>query len=230
VSEIRYILGDTETTDATPDAGVCEIAFVEVDEDLNILWSEHSLIDPQKKITASASGVHGITNLEVCEAPTLQEWFDIILGRRLTGNVVFMGHKVEFDLRHFKPYIEHLAGTLCTLKLAKRFLTDAENHKLQTLMFQYNLHRDKSHSADGDVRTTLSLLRLLKKRSGMDLMSLALLSQQPLFVPKWPFGKHKDKPLWYDMSYVDWAMKNMKELDSDLKWSLEQVKAGRRSE
>jgi DNA polymerase III epsilon subunit-like protein len=223
----RFILGDTETTDAGKTAKVCEIAWVEVDEDLNIIDSQHSLIDPQARISATASGIHGITNIDVADAPTMAEFFEHIYGRRLTGDVVFMAHNVKFDLRFFEPFVDNLVGTLCTLRLARRLLTEAENHKLPTLMYQYGLERGESHSADGDVRTTLDLLRLLKQKAGLPLISLADLSTTPLQVERWPFGKHKDKPLAFDKGYVSWALKNMTEIDEDLRWSLEQVAAGK---
>jgi DNA polymerase III epsilon subunit-like protein len=223
----RFILGDTETTDAGKTAKVCEIAWVEVDEDLNIIDSQHSLIDPQARISATASGIHGITNIDVADAPTMAEFFEHIYGRRLTGDIVFMAHNVKFDLRFFEPFVDNLVGTLCTLRLARRLLTEAENHKLPTLMYQFGLERGESHSADGDVRTTLDLLRLLKQKAGLPLIALADLSTTPLLVERWPFGKHKDKPLTFDKGYVNWALKNMTELDEDLRWSLEQVAAGK---
>lgn len=226
---MRWILGDTETSGFGPDSRVCEIAWVEVDEDLNVLDSQHSLIDPQCRISASASGVHGITDADVADAPTMAEFFEHIVQRRYIADEpsVFIAHNSKFDLPYFKPYLPKLAGTLCTLRLARKLLTDAENHKLPTLMYQYDLERGESHTADGDVRTTLDLLRLLVKVSGASLNALMTEANLPIFIEKWPFGKHKDVPLVSSpRDYCQWAVRNMKELDPDLKWSIEQVLAG----
>jgi DNA polymerase-3 subunit epsilon len=225
---MRYIVGDVETS-SLANGGVCEIAWVEVDEDLQVLERVHSLIDPECRISAAASGIHGITNLDVADAPTLREFFEIIRGEPIVGDSVLVGHNIAYDRPFFAPYMPELRGTLCTLRLARKLLPMAENHRLQTLMFQFELRRNASHRADGDVDTCLSLLELLVQASGQTLPELMAEAAKPILVEKWPFGKHKDKPLGFDMGYVDWALKNMKELDSDLKWSLEQVKAGRRT-
>lgn len=220
--QIRYILGDTETTDSTDTARVCEIAWVELNEDLQVIDRQHSLIDPQVPIGASASGVHGITDSDIVDSPTIDEFFQIVLGRRLTGNVMLIAHKVAFDKRFFAPYIDNLVEELCTLRLARRLFPDAPDHKLPTLKYYLKLPKTDSHSADGDVEQTLELLRLCAKEADMTLPQLATFAAMPILVETMPFGKHKGLPLkQVPNGYKTWLL-GQTDVDPDLVWSLQQ--------
>jgi DNA polymerase III epsilon subunit-like protein len=225
---MRYLLGDTETTGATAEDKVVELAWVEFDESLNVLDRQHSLIDPEIAICPSASGVHGITMRDVIEAPTIEEFFSILIADKFLDPICFIAHNVGFDVKYMKPFMPGIKETLCTLRLARRFFPDAPNHKLPTLMYYLNLERGKSHSAAGDVETTLDLLRKVVQESGLGLDGLLKLSKEPMWIKTWPMGKWRGKPIDIDKGYVKWALgpKGMTELDPDLRWSLGQVSAG----
>lgn len=223
----RYLLGDTETTGTGKEDKVLELAWVELDAELREVNRVHSLIDPQIPICPSASGVHGITMEDVIDSPTIEEFFEQVVGDKFQEPITFMAHNVGFDVKFMRPFMPGIEDTLCTLRLAKRAFPDSPNHKLPTLMYYLGLERGKSHSAAGDVDTTVDLLRHISRKLELTLPQLVKLSEEPLFVVKWPFGKHRDKPLDTDKGYVKWALANMKELDDDLRWSLEQVVAGR---
>lgn len=226
---MRFLVADTETTGITPEDRVCEVAWVELDEELQVLDRQHSLIDPQRMISHSASGTHGITNADVIEAPTLDEFFDIILGGTYFAKgdeVCLIAHNADFDKRFLGPYMP-IVMTLCTLRLARRVYPQAENHKLSTLMYALGLTRGKSHSADGDVDTTVDLLFKIVEKTGKTLPDLVAASLEPVWVEKMPFGKHKDMPLKsLPGTYVQWLMK-LDNLDRDMRWSLEQLLQGK---
>lgn len=222
--KMRYIVIDTETTDPTPAAGVCEFAYAEIDENFNILLEHTSLIDPEKPISASASGIHGISDSDVVDAPTLAEYMYIVQDDPLQGDVVIIGHNVQFDMRYIGPYVTNLIGQICTLKLARRFLPDAENHKLQTLMYELQLPRRGSHRADSDVFTTIGLLKHLAEVSDNTLPELLEAMSAFIKVEVMPFGKHKGTPLAaLPTSYRSW-LATADNLDPDLKKSLEMLK------
>lgn len=226
MQEIRYLVADTETTDATPSAGVCEIAYAEIDQEFNIIIEHNSLIDPEKPITASAAGVHGIIDSDVVDSPTLDEYMYIVHDTPpLEGNVVFIAHNAQFDLRYLGKYMTNHVGTICTLKLARRFLPNAENHKLQTLMHELKLERRNSHRADSDVFTTVGLLKHLSAVSGKSLPELLSAMGDFIKVTSMPFGKHKGMPLeGLTKNYRDWLLNTADNLDPDLRKSLELLK------
>jgi DNA polymerase III epsilon subunit-like protein len=223
---LRFFLGDVETTGPTPKDKVVEIAWFELDETLNVIDKQHSLIDPQMKISAGASGVHGLTNADVEFAPTIEEFFDEVVTKPVDGDIVLIAHNVIFDNRYFSPHM-NIVGQLCTLRLARRVWPTAENHKLATLMYELGLTRGTSHRADGDVETTLDLLRRIVAAMGRPLIDLAEESMKPVFVEVLTFGKHKGKRLdQLPRSYIDWLM-GTDNLDRDLRYSLDLVLAGK---
>lgn len=221
---IRYIIGDTETTGLEEDAGVCEIAWIEIDEDLNVVDRVHSLIDPQRPIAASASGVHGITNAMVHDAPTMDEFFEHFQPSIPRSSVGLIAHNLQFDVRFFRPHLGSLDFSLCTLRLARHIWPEAENHKLQTLRYhlaEQGLDGGDAHSALGDVETCLSVLRVARDQFNLSLADMAELATKPIVVLKMPFGKHRGE-LLEDLpdSYRHWLL-NKAEIDDDLRYSLE---------
>lgn len=213
----EYIILDTET--ASFDGGVCEIAWYVIDENLNKLDEAYARINPERPISPSASGVHGITNADVDHEPTLAEY----VGSRFANSEVFLiGHKCSFDIKMIANVITP-AESMCTLRLARKIYPDAPDHKLQTLMYELKLSKQQSHSALGDVQTTYEMLRRMSLDANMPLDRLHWFSQQPILVKKMAFGKHKDADLVsLPRNYITWLL-NLPDLDEDLRWSLNQV-------
>lgn len=219
----RFILADTETSGFGKGSGVCELAFVELDEQLNILDQQYSLIDPEVPISPSASGVHGITNADVQDSPTMAEFFEVVYGQRLTGDVVLIAHNVVFDKPYIEPYIDSLAGEVCTLRLARKYIPEAPDHKLATLKYFLELDAGTSHRADGDVRTTIDLLRHIVARSGASLSDLVKQTSEPIFVHTMPFGAHKGLNIRdIPEDYRRW-LRRKTDIDPDLKYTLAEL-------
>ena len=57
-----YLIVDTETSGLGSVVRACEIAFLRVDENLNILEEQVHLTDPQIVMDPGAVAIHGITN------------------------------------------------------------------------------------------------------------------------------------------------------------------------
>lgn len=223
MSKRRYLLGDVETTGFSGTPGVVEIAWFEVDEDLNIIDKQYSLIDPQRPIDPGASGVHHITNSMVAEAPTMSEFFEYIYGGKIEGDIVLVAHNSKYDREFFGPWCNKLNHEICTLKLARRYLPEQDNHKLQTLRYSLGLDAGTAHSAEGDVTALYNLLRHLLDLSGETLESLITRSSEPLFVHQMPFGKHKGTPIQeVPKDYLQW-LSRQDNVDPDLRYTLDKV-------
>jgi DNA polymerase III epsilon subunit-like protein len=143
-----YYIFDTET--ASLQGGVCELAYIRVDKDLNVLEEFCSYVNPERKIEDGARAIHGITDDKVREAPTLADLRDANNPLFAPG-IVGVGHNVSFDLRMLKGYVS-TSVALCTLKLARQHLNQPSN-KLEDLQTALGLPKQKSHSALGDVHT-----------------------------------------------------------------------------
>ena len=217
-----YVWGDTETSGLGAKAGVVEIAWIETDENFNVLSTERSLINPEVPIEFGAMGVHGITNEMVADAPTLQQYMDG-LGNPLFGDKVLCCHNAAFDVKFFAPHMNADLQTLCTLKCARILYPDAENHKLQTLKWMFGLdgEHDKAHTALEDVIVTIQLAQRMCADANTNLAGLVEIQVRPRPIKKISFGKHKGTAL-KDLppDYVHWLLTKAENLDPDLRTAL----------
>jgi DNA polymerase-3 subunit epsilon len=224
----HLIVLDTETTGLTEPVGVCELGIIELDPTtLEEVWRFRSLVDPERRIEYGASGIHRITDDMVTTAPTLQECFEIVLKNRYVGRrVVMAAHNAPYDYPKVKDYLGD-STALCTLLLARKVLTDAENHKLATLKYQYGLGRKdgNSHSALDDVEDTVDLLRLIVRETGHTIPELLELQRKPSIVEIMPFSKHKGEPVKnVPASFWVWLSKQGGEgVDRDLAYTVKSL-------
>ena len=220
----RLIVLDTETSGLEEPSGVCEVAWVEFNHHFQIVDKQHSLIDPQVPISPSASGIHHITNAMVADKPTLEEFFDLVLGNPFEGQSVLMvAHNAPFDYKYVNQYLGESSQKLCTLKLARIVYPDAPDHKLPTLKYMLGIAEGASHNALADVEACFGLLCDMSNRTGLDLEGLIRLHNTPIRITSMPFGKHKGVELTkLPRSYISWLL-NLDNLDENLRFSLENL-------
>lgn len=230
-----YLVADTETSSAADDRGVCEIGWIEIDENWNILNQVESLIDPQKSISPSASGVHGLTYDDVQDSPTLDEFFTLdepgCYGRRIQGPVTLIGHRISFDTPAFKPYVDGEIFELDTLRFVRWLYPDADDHKLSTCKYMLDLPRDSgaAHRVMADIITAYNLAKHVADRLNMTLPELAARAREPIPVASLPFGKHKSQPLeTAPRSYLNWLLGSDMKLDDDYLHAIKAI-LGRKS-
>lgn len=219
----RYKIADTETAGFRgPDekgSGVVEIAWIEIDEELNELDRRVSLINPGRPIEEGAQGAHGISDADVAFAPALERWYPNNWDESPT---VVACHNRSFDLKFLSPYIPWLAGSLCTLELARQYIPEAPNHKLGTLAEFLGLPAGTAHRADGDCETTLHLLRHIMTITGRTLPDLVKLATKPKAIPVMPFGKYKGRAFHaLPTDYLDWIIERAMDMPPDVLLSAE---------
>ena len=227
---MRYFICDSETAKMT--GPLIDVAVIEVDANLDVVNTYESLVDPQEPISPAAQEVHGITDADVADAPTIAE----LLAR--DGSpfpqdepITVIAHNAAFDTR-----ILTQAGMLpenytraCTLKMARTIWHDIDkercNHKLGTLAIMFGLERGAAHRAMGDTVTLLNLVRHMAKVTSAPSLDelLELGTRHVAQTDKLGFGsKHKDD-LIKDVprSYISWMYKNVTDIDPDLRAALD---------
>lgn len=210
-----FFILDTET--GSLQGGVCEIAWLQVDENLTVLAEFHSLVNPERPIEEGAKAIHGISDSDVEFAPTMSE-----IATKIPAGINLIGHNCSFDMRMIKPHIVPVRA-LCTLELARTYVKGTTNHKLETLQKELNLPLQKSHSALGDVHTTRDLLVHILPLTGVSLEILFQRQAEPKILSKMPFGKHKGKTmLQVPREYRNWLL--TQEIDANLKFTLEKLR------
>lgn len=219
----NYLLADVETTGVSPTDKVVEVAWAVMSDSFDILQSGHSLINPLIPIPPGASAVHGLTNRDVADAPTIEQYFEETLEGELGyGDFIFTAHNAAFDYRYLSPYLAEGTPQMCTLRLARKLYPNLDNHKLGTLVYGLALEVDKErfHSADGDMAILSALLGKMSEDFGYTLWDLFELANTPIQMTNMTFGKHKGTPLKeLPRSYANWLL-GLDNLDPDLRASL----------
>lgn len=207
---------DTETTGLV-NAGVVELALLHIDSDLNVIGEFHTRVNPERPIEPGAFAVHGISDADVADAPTLAQIPELGLV------AMAVAHNYPFDSRMLKGHL-NAEASLCTLSLSRQYLKGTTNHKLETLKKELGFQDQKSHSALGDVYTTLDLLRHLLPMTGVPLETLFKRAAQPKLIHRMTFGKHKGVLIsQIPPEYRAWLL-GQENLDKDLKYTLEKLK------
>lgn len=218
---MRKFVGDTETASDKDGAGVCDVALIEIDENLQLIAHFGSMIDPEEPITAAASGIHNITNCMVENEPTLKEWFDLVN----ISEMALVAHNAGFDVDKLKKAVD-IPLSIDTLRLAQRYIPGADNYKLGTLTYFCGLPRPSgaTHGAMVDSWMAFHLLKYIASVSGLTTFTeLAKESNTPRQLPNFPpFGKHANVPFnAVPTSYLKWCTDNFEKMDMDLKYSIE---------
>jgi DNA polymerase III epsilon subunit-like protein len=219
---MRYFIGDTETT-GLKKAKAVEVAFIEVEpETFEILSSWESFIDPEIPIEPGAQAIHGITAEMVADAPTIEEYVSVILGRRFEEPCVLMGHNVQFDKPFFDP-IMNIEQTFCSLALCRSlYPTGPKNHRLGTMKEYLELEGGTAHRAMGDVLTVHQMLRKLLPSTGKTLLQHLQVPARTIYTMPW--GEHQGKALMdIPVQYRNWLLSV--NIDADLRRSLMQLRA-----
>ncbi len=220
-----WIIADTETTGVKKTDKVCEIAWKQINpENLEVIASGYSLINPEIPIALDAAAVHGIRDEDVANAPTIEQYMANEGSIFKEPNLIMIAHNASFDFRFLQPFMHETAQTLCTLKCSRQVFPESPNHKQGTLALYLGMviDRSKAHSADGDLDVLLFLTKKLceaKKCLLPDLLEVQCEARRNV---TFPFGKHKGKkPSEVDTGYCSWALATLENLDADLRAALE---------
>lgn len=174
LSELSFVVFDTETTGLSPRSGdeIIQIAGVRIVNG-RILKREvfDTLVDPKRPIPAASTKIHGITDAMVDGAPGVvkagQAFHDFCKGS------VLVAHNAPFDMT-FLQLQEDAIGrrfdqpVLCTVLLSAVLFKHTNKHTLDALAERLDVTIPESvrHTAIGDAMATaeafLHMLELLK--------------------------------------------------------------------
>ncbi len=135
-----------------------------------------TLVNPERRIPYQITGLTGISNSMVSDAPRFCEIAKKIV--EITEDRIIVGHNVGFDyrfLRHeFKRlFYEFKRKTLCTKQLSRKLIPKQRSYGLGSLCKELGITNESRHRAAGDAMATIKLfehLRLLEE----DVLKLSL--------------------------------------------------------
>lgn len=160
---------DIETTGGTPLYDrITEVALIKIEGgEKTVVWE--SLTNPETPIPRQITGLTGISNEMVQNAPTFKDIAGDLFSH-LQG-MVLTAHNCRFDYGFLKAEFKRLGGTLrlqtlCTVKLSRRLYPHVTGHSLDAIMRRFNLHTNARHRGMGDTQLMLDFLEAAKQDLG----------------------------------------------------------------
>ena len=218
----QIIVVDIETTGLGPGARPVEVAWIQVDRDLNEIARAGSLVNPGIPIEPGASAVNGITDDMVATSPTLDQFMRSVHSDPFAkGNTLVIAHNAPFDYPHFAPFCAS-SEPLCTLRLARHVFADFDNYRLESLCTHLSLGGTQEHRAMAYTEMCVALTKYMADQGTDGIDGLLALAERALSEMNMPFGKHKNTPIAdLPSDYVGWMRAEMNGLDGDLKACLD---------
>lgn len=231
----KIVLFDTETTDASPEARLVQIAHCQPFGDKEhgqLIVMKSGFFKPPVPISFDAMAVHHITNdsVEGKEAFIASSmWAE--LKALADAGCLFVAHNTAFDIQVLKNEGIEVPNFLDTYKLAVTLIPEEMNHySLQYLRYALKINQGPhkipevdAHDAVGDVWVLFQLFSYLIETYQPTMERMIEISRMPLMLKRLPFGKHKGKTFAEvastDRSYLSWLY--MQDgLDENLNYTL----------
>lgn len=231
----QVLVLDTECTHANPEqAEIVELAVATWHQ----CWQYHSqLFGSENPMPPEASAVTHIHADALVDLPTFVNSPEQVIPMLVADRNYYVSHNIKYDravlgthLHQIDTDLAHMVTDpdrwICTLRLSRRAWPQAHSHAQSYLRYWLNLsvpHDLISHRAEPDTKVCVSLLERVVQElvdqgqlnPNVDLApQLVHLTQAPVPVSTWPFGKHKGK-LFADLDtdYLLWCLDNLKYLN-----------------
>jgi DNA polymerase-3 subunit epsilon/exodeoxyribonuclease X len=241
-----YILFDTETTGADQEDRIIQIGGMVIQSKTQIdVYDE--LCSTSVPIKLEAMEVHNITPDLLEGKVTFEQtkFYNKILELNSVSNYL-IAHNINFDLDMLKKEgFENRYTLIDTLRCAKHLYPELPYHRLQYIRYALKLYETeeqeakdlniviKAHDAIGDVLVMKLFLRKLVARCSEvysdynPMEKLAELTRTPVLIKTFRFGKYKGEDILQvasmDKGYLQWMRSNMKDLDEDMKYTLDKA-------
>lgn len=162
IADSDFVVFDLETTGAKcPPCRITEIGAFRVAGG-RVTEKFHTLVNPEMPIPPFITGLTGISDAMVADAPRFADVCDDLLG--FIGGSVLVAHNAHFDMRFLnhevgRVYMNYRVGNphLCTVQLSRKLLPEIPNHRLKTVAEHYEIRLDNHHRASDDALATAEI-------------------------------------------------------------------------
>ncbi|MCP4977209.1 MAG: GIY-YIG nuclease family protein [Maribacter sp.] len=195
-----YTIVDIETTgNGIKGNKITEISIFKYDG-YEVVDEFTSLVNPECEIPYFITGLTGIDNDLVRNAPTLIEIADQIL--EMTMDTIFVAHSVGFDYNVIKNEFKSLGldftrKKLCTVRLSRKLFPGYNSYSLGKLCSSLNIPLTDRHRARGDAQATTLLFQKLLRTKGAEVVFKNFLnarSQETTLPPALPKQVYNNLP------------------------------------
>jgi DNA polymerase-3 subunit epsilon len=178
---VLYTIIDIETTgNGLKGNKVTEISIFKFDG-TQVIEEFTSLVNPQCPIPYFITGLTGIDDETVRNAPTFSEIAPQVL--EITQDCTFVAHAVNFDYGVIKEEFRQLGidfarKKLCTVRLSRKLIPGLQSYSLGKLCSAVGIPITDRHRARGDAKATVILFKqLLQKPNANEVIKKSLNSR-----------------------------------------------------
>ena len=168
-----YTIVDIETTgNGIKGNKITEISIFKYDG-YEIVDEFTSLVNPECEIPYFITGLTGIDNQMVRDAPTIDQIADQIID--ITKDSIFVAHSVNFDYNVIKNEFKNLGlefvrKKLCTVRLSRKLIPGYNSYSLGKLCTSLGIPLTDRHRARGDAHATTILFQRLLRTKNADVI------------------------------------------------------------
>lgn len=195
-----YTIVDIETTgNGIKGNKVTEISIFKYDG-YDIVDEFTSLVNPECEIPYFITGLTGIDNQMVRDAPIFEALASTIL--QFTEDCIFVAHSVNFDYNVLKNEFKEIGldfvrKKLCTVRLSRKLFPGYHSYSLGKLCTSLNIPLKDRHRARGDAHATVLLFQKLLRARGAEKVFKTFLnarSQEATLPPSLPKDVFENLP------------------------------------
>ncbi|WP_339168840.1 ATP-dependent DNA helicase DinG [Paenibacillus sp. FSL H7-0943] len=179
---MKFAVLDFETTGTQSVGEIIQVGLAIIEEDRSISRVYGSYVKPGTPIPPFITGLTGITEDDVKDAPELDEMMMELVP--LLDDVVLVGHNVAFDFHFLQnaldrcgylPFQGRILDTIDFLKICFPSLT---SYQLGSVSAHFGVTHDRPHQADSDaLATALVLLKCLEELYELPLLTIQRLCE-----------------------------------------------------
>lgn len=172
-----YAIVDIETTGAyAANHRITEIAIYQ-HNGIEVTGHYSTLINPGREIPYYITGLTGITNEMLKDAPAFEAVAPHIL-HYLEGRI-FVAHNAHFDYSFIRQEFEQIGimwqpQKLCTVRLSRKIIPGLRSYSLGSLTESLGIRIQNRHRAGGDAEATAKVFGILLNRDTEGYISKAL--------------------------------------------------------
>jgi len=178
---MKYAVLDLETTGHSSQDMILQAGLVIVSEELEIIDTFSSFVKPGIPIPAFITGLTGITEEDVADAPSLDEMLSSLIP--LLDDAVLVAHNVGFDAGFLNQALDRcgyhpfIGRRLDTIELLRIIYPSITTYQLGAVSELFNVEHEQQHRADSDaMATALIFIESVKKLRNMPLLTLQRLT------------------------------------------------------
>ncbi|REK77215.1 ATP-dependent DNA helicase DinG [Paenibacillus paeoniae] len=178
---MNYAVLDLETTGHSAEDDILQVGLVIVSDELDIVKTYSAFVKPRIPIPAFITGLTGITEEMVKDAPELNEVLLELIP--LLDDAVLVAHNVGFDAGFLNNaldrcgYMPFTGRRLDTIELLRIFYPSITTYQLGAVAEQFGIDNHQHHQADSDaMATALIFIEMVNKLRSMPLLTAQRLS------------------------------------------------------